>query len=464
MKRRDFIALSSGIPLVAAISAEAQVKPEPQPKKGTPQIPPIAPIPGPPCLMAGPMLGHVSASSAALWIQSTKPTDWAVDVSENPEFTGATSHPGTATGEASGLNAQIVLGNLKPATRYHYRIRFGDQVVSPIPAPSFTTAPVAGTAGKLRFGFSSCVGRLPEHAAAAWGEINARRNFDLFLMLGDNHYADSTDPIKQRLYYTAHRRDASFREFTARLPLYGVWDDHDYGPNDSDATAAGRERSPITFREFWPNPPRAEEPGDPAIYHHFQRGEVAFFMLDVRYHRTPNKAEDTETKTMLGPAQLAWLKRSLKASTAKIKVIASGSEWQSHGSGDSWSKFLHERDPLFAFIEDEKISGVMLISGDRHFAGGYHVRDRFIEITSGPLGSTSGRTPKTATYPETYTIYVGMKMWTIVEIDTTGPEPVVFHEVWAAGEGLLERRELAWASVQGLAKLSPSESVIHARS
>ncbi|HVJ46757.1 MAG TPA: alkaline phosphatase D family protein [Luteolibacter sp.] len=459
MKRRDFIALTSGIPLVAAVSADAQVAPEPKPKKGTPQIPPLDPIPGPPCLMAGPMLGHVSDSSAALWIQSTKPTDWAVDVSENPEFTGATSHPGTATVEASGLNAQIVLGNLKPATRYHYRIRFGDQVVSPIPAPSFTTAPVAGTAGKLRFGFSSCVGRLPEHAAAAWGEINARRNFDLFLMLGDNHYADSTDPAKQRLYYTAHRRNPSFRDFTSHLPVYGIWDDHDYGPNNSDSTAEGKERSPVTFREFWPNPPRTEESQDPAIYHHFQRGDVAFFMLDVRYHRTPNEAPDGEAKTMLGAAQLGWLKRNLKASTAKVKVIASGSEWQTNGSGDSWAKFLHERDPLLDFIEAEKIGGVMFISGDRHFAGGYQVRDRWIELTSGPLGSTSEKTTKGATYGETFTVFVGNKMWTIVDVDTSGAEPRISMEIWGAGKGLLERRDFSWPEFCGVEKMKPSQSI-----
>ena len=469
MKRRDFIALTSGLPLAAAIPATAQTeeKPAPEkakaPKKSTPQISPLEPIPGPPCLQAGPMLGHVSESEASVWIRASKPSEWAIEVSETPEFTKPQLVQGDPITDASGCTAQLRLHSLQPATRYHYRVLFGDRIVSNSPAASFTTAPLSGTPGKLRIAFSSCVGRLPEHAAASWGEIAARSDFDLFMMLGDNHYGDTTDLERQRLYYTAHRTNASFRDFTARLPLYGIWDDHDYGPNDSDTTSQGKERSLQAFREFWANPPRAEDQGDPAIYYHFQRGEVGFFMLDVRWHRTPNKTPDGPEKTMLGATQLAWLKRNLKASTARIKILASGSEWQSHGSGDSWSKFGTERDALLAWIEAEKISGVIFISGDRHFAGGYQIRDRWIEMTSGPLGSTSDRTTKTATFPETFTVFAGPKMWIVLDIDTTTPEPTIGYEIRGTTMGILDRRTFTWKEVEGLAKITASAPVAAVR-
>lgn len=464
MNRREFIALTSAFPLATSIAtAQTDLSPAPQPAtkpaKGTPQIPPIAPVPGPACLMAGPMLGHLAGNEASLWIQTTAPSAWSVEIADNPDFHTPRLIQGTPTTAAAGLNSQLHIADLKPGTRYHYRVLCGDRIVSPLPAAAFVTPPVVGTPGRVRAAFSSCVGRLPEHAAAAWGEIAARPNLDLFLMLGDNHYADSTDLTRQRLYYTAHRRDPGFRDFTSRLPLYGIWDDHDYGPNDSDTTATGKENSLQAFREFWANPPRPEEPADPAIYYHFQRGEVGFLMLDVRWHRAPDKAPDGPGKSMLGATQLDWLKRTLKASTAKVHLIASGSEWQTHGHQDSWAMFRTERDALLAWLDAEKIPGVIFISGDRHFAAGYQIRDRWIELTGGPLGSTNQRDATAATSAETFTVFVTCKMWIILDIDTTAPEPAVAYEIWGAGEGLIERREFTWNEVQGLAKIQPGASV-----
>jgi alkaline phosphatase D len=465
MKRRRFIALTSALPLATAGALPAQqpapsAKATPAPAKpaGPPQIPPLSPIPGPPCLQAGPMLCHVGPDVATLWIRTSKPCPWTVEIDEDPDFRLARALSGGSVDESTGLNAQIRIDSLQPGTRYHYRVLLGGLVVSPAPAASFVTAPAAATPGKLRVAFSSCVGRLPENTAAAWGEIAARQNFDLFLMLGDNHYGDSTDLERQRLYHTAHRMDPAFRHFSARIPLYGIWDDHDYGPNDSDGSAAGKERSLQAFREFFGNPPRSEEPDDPAIYYHFQRSDVAFFMLDVRWHRSPNSSQ-APAKTMLGLQQLAWLKRALKASTAKVKIIASGSEWQTHGHRDSWASFLAERDDLFSWMDQEKISGAIFLSGDRHFSAGYQIKDRWLEFTAGPLGSNNERSPKAVVSPETFTTRFDGKMWIILEIDTTGSEPALTCEIWGAGLGLVERRELTWDEVEGRAKPAPSEIV-----
>ncbi len=467
MKRRDFIALTSSLPLAAAAAPAPAARPEAPapaaPEKGPPQIPPLEDIPGPPCLQAGPMLGHISDNEAAIWIRASKPADWSVEYADNPDFNNPETAAGGAVTISTGHCAQLRLHSLKPSTRYWYRVRLDGMAVSAQPAPAFTTTAPAGTPGVVRFAFSSCVGRVPELTAAAWGEIAARRGFDLFLMLGDNHYGDTTDLERQRLYYTAHRMDPGFRDFSSHLPVYGIWDDHDYGPNNSDSTAAGKESSLQAFREFWVNPPRAEDQGDPAIYHAFQRGEVAFFMLDVRWHRTPNDAPDGPEKTMLGQTQLAWLKRNLKASTAKVKILASGSEWQSHGTGDSWSKFGTERAALLDWIEAEKISGVIFISGDRHFAGGYQIRGRWIEMTGGPLGSGSDRTTETATYPETFTVFAGPKMWIVLEVDTTASEPVVGYEIHGVTMGVLDHRKFTWAEVEGLAKIPDSPAVAKAK-
>ncbi|HXJ61793.1 MAG TPA: alkaline phosphatase D family protein [Verrucomicrobiae bacterium] len=167
------------------------------------------------------------------------------------------------------------------------------------------------------------------------------------------------------------------------MPIYAIWDDHDFGPDNADGTMPGKEKSLRAFEALWVNPAYGQS-GNPGVYFKFTRAEVDFFMLDGRYYRDPNKASNDERKTMLGARQLAWLKRELGASHATIKVLASGGEWQAHGTDDSWRSFKYERRDLFNFIETNSIQGVLLISGDRHYTGAHHVEGKWIEVTSGP--------------------------------------------------------------------------------
>ena len=152
---------------------------------------------------------------------------------------------------------------------------------------------------------------------------------------------------------------------------------------------------------------------------------------------------------MLGAQQLAWLKQKLKASTATVKVLASGSEWQSNGHPDSWTSFARERGELFDWLEREKIEGVVFVSGDRHFSGGYHIRDQWPEFTAGPMGSSNERNPKAVVASETFSVRYEGKMWMVLDVDTTPQEPVVGYEIWQAGEGLIESRVLPGEVMKG---------------
>jgi len=462
LTRRNFIAASSGLSLASgatssalAETAPAKAKEKPNPiaiaaKKPIPQIAPLDPVPGLPAIYAGPMLGHVTHNEAWLWIRATQDATWKVLVSEDAMFDHAMTFQGGAVNENAAHTSAVRLHGLKPATRYHYQVLLNDRVVSPLPEPIFMTAPEAEHQGRLRVAFSSCVGRLPVDSSAAFGEMADRLDFDLLFMLGDNHYGDTTDLERQRLYYTAHRQIAGFRELGARKPVYAIWDDHDYGPNDSDSTADGKIKSLQAFREFWANAPREANKDDQAIYYSFVRSGVEFFMLDVRWHRSPNRAPDGPDKTMLGRQQLEWLKQGLKTSKAKIKILASGSEWQTNGHKDSWTSFNTERSALFDWLEEEGIEGVVLLSGDRHFSAGYHVRSRWPEFTAGPLGSPNERNAKAAVSAETFTVRYDGKMWMILDIDTSPETPQVSYEIWEAGEGMIESRVLPVEVVKGL--------------
>lgn len=414
-----------------------------------PVIPP--PQPGPAYLQLAPMLGHVSASDARIWGKATGATKWSVRVSEHADLADARTIEGPALAEAAAFTGVALLADLQPATRYFYSVLLAGQPATSRPWPSFTTAPADGAKGRVRFAFGSCVGKEPWLDAAMWADLDARTPVDLVLLLGDNHYANTPEPEKQRAAFIAHRDNAGFRSLFQRTPMYAVWDDHDFGVNDSDGTQKDKERSLRTFKEFFANPAfgEAENPG---VYFKLTRGDIDFFMLDDRYHRSPNKAANDENKTMLGAKQLMWLKRELLASKATVKVIGAGGEWQVNGSDDSWRSFQRERKEIFDLLAEHGMKNVLLLSGDRHFTAGYQLPEGFLEICSGPIGSPNAPA-KVA--PGQFSLHDHGKMICLFDIDTTGAQPAVALEIYEAGVGLVEQRAFTWDEVTGAAKIAP---------
>jgi alkaline phosphatase D len=400
-------------------------------------------------LALGPMVGHTGPQDTRIWAKASGPARLAVRIGSDAALTNAREVRGPALAADSDFMGHVRVDGLQPNTSYHYVVLLDGQPAMARPYPSFTTAPETGAPGRTRVAFSSCVGRSGFMTAAIWAEMSARTRFDVLLMLGDNHYADSTAPEKQRAAYYDHRSALGYAEITRRVPTYAIWDDHDYGPNDSDRTAVGKEISLVTFQQFWANPGYGQA-DDPGVYFRFSRGDVDFFMLDNRYHRSPNRAPDDGTKTMLGPKQLAWFKRELLASRAKVKFVASGSEWEPNSHLDSWTSFAREREEIFAFMREHDVPGVILLSGDRHFTGAYQIHGRFIEVTSGPLGS---RTTNGINKPDMFLNLVEGTMCSVFDVDTTAELPKVTLEVYRGGFGRIHQREFTWDEINGRTRI-----------
>jgi alkaline phosphatase D len=463
MTRKEFLlTLPATALLPAALAADPQpAQPTPAPKKPAPKpltLPPVQP--GPPYLVVAPQLGHVTHNSARLWVRATAAAPLKVRLVETANADNSLEFTGPELKEETVFTGFVDLTGLKPSASYRMEVTLGGQSQLASPLPVFTTAPAPGTALRQRIALGSCVGDSIAAAAPAWAELAARREmgpqaggFDLLLMLGDNHYGNTTDLQKHRVYYTAHRLSAGWRELAPRVPIYAIWDDHDFGTNNSDTTQNGKENSLVAFMEFWGNPGFGE-PDNPGCYYTFTRGDVQFFMLDCRYYRSPDKAPVGPDKTMLGAKQIEWLKRELLASKAKIKLLATGSEWETFSSDDSWKMYLRERNEFFDWVEQQKLEGIILLSGDRHFSSAYHVRGHFLELSGGPFGSGNA---KLKPNPERMTGWDEGRLWFVLDLDTTTPEPKVAYELWQAGGGRLERREVTWAQINGREKMEPSK-------
>jgi alkaline phosphatase D len=313
---------------------------------------------------AGPLVGHVDENSAKLWMYV--PHGAAATVTYGPEgntggiATGNFTVIPTPVAPADGQATTIAFEGLEPETRYQYQVAING-ANDPAWNGSFKTAPPVGKPCAFRLAVTSCM-RL-EKPQASWFLLLAQQP-DLHLTLGDTHYADTTDPVVQLQHHVRYRRVPPFANVMRNVPTYAIWDDHDYGPNDSDGTAVGKEQSLEGWRRFWANP-GAGTPEIPGAFFHFGRGEVDFFVVDGRYHRSPNNMPDDEQKSILGAAQFQWLLDGLRNSKAKFKVIASGSTL-GHSKGDGWRVFTSDRHRLFDSIKENAISGVIYLSGDIH--------------------------------------------------------------------------------------------------
>ncbi len=261
----------------------------------------------------------------------------------------------------------MTVTGLQPFTDYAYTVNIDGRTIQS-PAYKFRTAPDKGQAVDFHVTFGSGSRYVPPNEFA-WRNMAKSRPL-AYLGLGDNVYIDVVNRRgAQRLFYYRRCLSPAYRELIAGVGMYAVWDDHDMAMNDSSG-GAGLEadwKRPNwkVFTQNWNNPHYGGGPEMPGTWHSFSLGDVDFFMTDGRFYR------DKRDRTMLGPDQKQWLLDGLAKAKGKFKVIASGTMWSDGADKDgkdswagTWAR--SERDEIFDLINDQKIDGVILISGDRH--------------------------------------------------------------------------------------------------
>jgi alkaline phosphatase D len=319
---------------------------------------------GYPRLLEGPMIGASTPDGFTVWSRASGTFDVAVEYAIDRAFSDAKTTPAVKARADEDLVTRIDVSGLEPDTSYYYRIKMDGIADRHQPLPFRTrTAPAAPR--PIRIAFGSCARVQLDPHQPVFDAIAAMEP-DLFLWLGDNIYADSDAEAAFTDIYARQRSVPSLQPLLRSVPQLAIWDDHDFGYNDSDGDNPVKDMTLRLFRRWWANP-AAGQPDTPGVFFRHSFGPVDVFMLDGRYHRDKPSAPDGPAKTMLGAAQKAWLKRELKASKAVFKILASGTGWSSaERGGDSWAMYLHERDELLDFIRDNRITGCLGISGDVH--------------------------------------------------------------------------------------------------
>ena len=238
------------------------------------------------------------------------------------------------------------------------------------------------------------VGPPTEPSGAAFTSLDANTP-DLVLIGGDFDHSDpgsTTLPITSRtnqramwnrLYDGAAYGGPPFSmpDFVASIlrkyPTFHVWDDHDFAKNNEDKNYPWRDVvAKAEFQRFYPAYTLPSIAG--GIWQNFTIGTlVEVFLLDSRSQRDPNSDADGAAKSMLdgnalgATGQLQWLKDGLLASGATWKIIYSPVTWnltaqKGTTNFDNWYGFQTEQRELIAYIRDNAIRNVVILSGDVH--------------------------------------------------------------------------------------------------
>lgn len=332
-------------------------------------------------LRSGPMVGHGTHRTTALWLQTDRAAEvriryWNVD---NPDSTLSTEV--VRVQKQQDFTHTFHLTYLEPGQTYQYEVVADGEVVErPYPLrfetqelwqyrrdpPSFTVA------------FGSCAYindpqyDRPGDPYGGGYEIFqsiAAMDPDVMLWTGDNVYYREVDwdaPPMMSARYADTRETPEMQELLATGHHYAIWDDHDYGPNNANRSYYLKGASLDIFQRYWANPSYGL-PSEPGVFTKFTWNDVDFFLLDDRYHRSPTSAPRDEDKTMWGDQQLTWLIDALTTSEAPFKIVVNGGQILNRfDQYETLARFPQDYERLISAITEREIEGVVFISGDRH--------------------------------------------------------------------------------------------------
>jgi alkaline phosphatase D len=285
-------------------------------------------------------------------------------VSADSDFTVVDyAGPDTAL-SANGGMVDFRLTGLAPSTRYYYAFEVTGVLETDF-SGRFRT--FAATMDSFSIVMGSCAQTGSNHPVFS---TMAAQDPLFMLHLGDMHYQNIAvnDVAVFRAAFQNVWSQPNQRALYLTCPIEYIWDDHDYGPNNSDSTAPGRLAARLTYQECVPHYDLAAGSGNIAIYRSFAVGRAFFIVTDCRSARSPDATPDGPTKTMLGATQRAWLKQELLAARDVYPLIvwANSLPWIGASGSDAWQNYTYERREIADFLDTAGIDQLCMVSGDAH--------------------------------------------------------------------------------------------------
>jgi phosphodiesterase/alkaline phosphatase D-like protein len=313
--------------------------------------------------------GNVTPTSATVVARFTASGQRVrLRVSEGEALTTPVYSSFVTTQAGNGNTTRLTVQGLKPDTDHFYGFEVAGVLRTDLVSRGrFRTFPLGRASFRIAFG--SCGDfRAPDQSA--YSAIMQEKPL-LFINMGDLHYSDTNSTVADDYRYNYDSvlghpvQGALYRN----VPVAYIWDDHDYCGNNADATAVGRDTARQVFRERVPHYPLGAAGG--TVAQAFTIGRVRFIMTDLRSAAVSPSLKEGPSKTKLGTAQKAWFKQELinaRDGGFPLIVWVCPDPWiaKAQLGDDTWGGHTTERTEIANFLRDNRISNLVLLSGDMH--------------------------------------------------------------------------------------------------
>lgn len=389
-------------------------------------------------LQSGPMVGYSTMKEVLLWVQTTKAAKVHFKYWETDKPSAKMNTPVVTTNKKSGFIAKIV-AEVSQGKKYNYELYINNRLVKrpyELKFQSQTLWQYRTDPPPFKFVFGSCAyvneKKVDRPGRPYGGDYHIFKTIlkqqpDFMVWGGDNVYLREVDwnsrtGIIQR--YTHTRSLPELQPLWAGMHHYATWDDHDFGPDNSDASFWNKDLTTEAFKLFWGNPNYGVAGG---ISGSFAWSDVQFFLMDNRYFRSSSTTK-LKTPQMLGDKQIQWLIEALKYSRANFKFVVIGSQVLNNADfskahwAENYSKYQVEQQKLIKAIKDANVRGVIFLTGDRHHTElskldkdtNYPLYDVTISpFTAGASGKRGLNEKNTLRVPNTY---VGVRNFALMEV------------------------------------------------
>jgi len=290
-------------------------------------------------------------------------------VSSSPSFDSISYRAIDAGTETPGMDPAVFArlrhfhcGILQSDTKYYVGLLLADSKTV-VNVACVSTFPPEGVSREVVFALGSCQYRADDNAALreirTWKKVveeNRRDAAFAMLHLGDLYYGDLTIADDVKPYAKAIRDTVvSAGDMFRNIPVAYIWDDHDFGKNNSNTYSTSKVPVTTAFNNMIPKSHPAE------LYH-------AFTVANVRVVVTDLRSEATDTQ-LLGTVQMRFLLDELRTANKYDAVVWMSSrpwiEVPSPGS-DRWGGFPEQRKEIANFVAANGVDNLIVVSGDAH--------------------------------------------------------------------------------------------------
>ena len=304
---------------------------------------------------------------------------------------------------------RIHIKNLQPGTKYRLSV-VNTWRKRAVDWRFFTTLDLKKKTSRFIVGSCMSDSHAFEHVRNKIWDQMLTRDAEFIMLLGDEVYVDDFDYVKREQasefdiwtrYIDSFRKIPLFQNRDL-IPILAIWDDHDFGTNNSDKTFKSKKAAEKVFDAFFGGEeiPGVYERSKQGVYFSFKGFGQKFIFMDDRYYKDPKSSADYG---QWGQRQHQWLNGQLKSDDGPI-WLANGVQFFTKATvvtkKDGKKKQVNE-----TFIDDypnhfktlmqdlqKATNPVVFLSGDIHYSEIVGIEKEVLgyptfEVTSSPLHS-----------------------------------------------------------------------------